>query len=466
MSGGPADGVSSYVLSARELADVELAALGLLPGGHLLGGPFEPTTAPGAVPADALDRSGIRMFLTPQTAERACQDGGLSLTDDELTPVARLRAPRALATSPQGWQVGGHLELLRRRESGTERDLALGPGDLTGPAPSVLLVAARPPVAADHAGIGAQGLAGARVLALVPDRAEDCRNVPPSTMVTLVTDLVARLDGDPASLVRVAPLAWRGPDSDDRLVAMLAAHLGVDRVLTIGVGRPTPAETQWDETLAQLQAGGSAPIDTLDPADEAHLRRWLPSRPERGLVVLFTGLSGSGKSTLARGLADHLRRRTERSVTLLDGDVVRQMLSSELGFDRRSRDLNVRRIGYVASEIARHGGVAICAPIAPYAQTRAAVRAMAQATGGFVLVHVNTPLAECERRDLKGLYAKARAGLIAEFTGVSDPYEEPTDADLRIDTSAIPPDQALDRVVRYLEDAGWLRRRGSATGPG
>ena len=143
-------------------------------------------------------------------------------------------------------------------------------------------------------------------------------------------------------------------------------------------------------------------------------------------------------------------------MTLLDGDVVRSMLSSELDFSRAHRDLNVRRIGYVAAEITRHGGIALCAPIAPYAPTRAAVRAMVEEFGGFLLVHVSTPLEVCEARDRKGLYAKARAGLLAEFTGVSDPYEDPTDADLTIDTAKTALDDAVEQVLAAATTRGWL----------
>jgi sulfate adenylyltransferase len=171
-------------------------------------------------------------------------------------------------------------------------------------------------------------------------------------------------------------------------------------------------------------------------------------------MVLFTGLSGSGKSTLARDLAAHVLERTPRTVSLLDGDDVRRLLSSGLGFDHAARDLNVRRIGFVGSEIARHGGLAVCAPIAPYAESRAAVRAMVEPVGDFVLVHVSTSLAECERRDLKGLYARARAGLISEFTGISDPYDVPTDADLVVDTAAMSREEALNRVLDLLHERG------------
>ena len=174
---------------------------------------------------------------------------------------------------------------------------------------------------------------------------------------------------------------------------------------------------------------------------------------------MFTGLSGSGKSTVARGVAAWLHAHTDRSVTLLDGDVVRQTLSSGLGFDRAGRVANVRRIGYVAAEVTRHGGVAICAPIAPYADTRAEVRHMVEAVGDFLLIHVNTPIEECERRDLKGLYARARAGTLPEFTGVSDPYDEPDDAVARIDTSVLDEADAVAAVVSVLRAGGWLEGR-------
>ena len=173
-------------------------------------------------------------------------------------------------------------------------------------------------------------------------------------------------------------------------------------------------------------------------------------------MLFLTGLSGSGKSTIARDLRDALAERADRRVSLLDGDLVRQMLSAGLTFSRADRDLNVLRIGYVAAEIARHGGIAICAPIAPYAATRARVREMVSETGDFLLIHVATPVEVCEARDRKGLYAKARAGLIDHFTGVSDPYEEPADADLVIDTSALSRPEATAAVLGLLTSGGWL----------
>ncbi|MBP2707203.1 adenylyl-sulfate kinase [Microbispora sp. RL4-1S] len=185
----------------------------------------------------------------------------------------------------------------------------------------------------------------------------------------------------------------------------------------------------------------------------------IPGPPHRrGLVVFFTGLSGSGKSTIARGLRDALLERGGRTVTYLDGDVVRRLLSAGLTFSRADRDLNIRRIGFVAAEVARHGGLAICAPIAPYAATREEVRAMVEEVGAdFLLVHVATPLEECERRDRKGLYAQARAGLLPEFTGISDPYEEPDDAELVVDTTGMTVERSVGAVLGLLTSGGWVR---------
>jgi len=179
----------------------------------------------------------------------------------------------------------------------------------------------------------------------------------------------------------------------------------------------------------------------------------MPTR--RGLIVFFTGLPGAGKSTLARAL-HHRLTELGRTVTLLDGDEVRALVSSGLGYSRAHRDLNVLRIGYVAAEIARHGGISICAQIAPYAAARAEVRRRGSAVGDFLLVHVATPIEVCERRDPKGHYAKARAGLLPAFTGVSDPYEPPQDADLSIDTQNCTPQDAVQTIVARLRRDGRL----------
>jgi sulfate adenylyltransferase len=231
---------------------------------------------------------------------------------------------------------------------------------------------------------------------------------------------------------------------------------------SVEVWRPT-ARIEPDhvraETLdldAMHDRGDPIPEWFTFPAVARELRAARPPRSERGVTVFFTGLSGSGKSTIARGLADALIERGGRTVTLLDGDVVRRLLSAGLTFSKADRDLNIRRIGYVAAEVTRHGGLAICAPIAPYAATRGEVRRMVSAVGDFVLVYVATPLAECERRDRKGLYAKARAGLIPEFTGISDPYQPPEDADLVLDTSGMEPADAVAAVLDLLVTGGWV----------
>ncbi len=211
------------------------------------------------------------------------------------------------------------------------------------------------------------------------------------------------------------------------------------------------------EFLQRLRRGQKIPDWYSFPEVIAELQKACPPPEKQGFTVFFTGLSGAGKSTLARALAARLMEIGSRPVTLLDGDIVRRHLSSELGFSREHRDINVRRIGFVASEITKNRGVAICAPIAPYRQTRRDVRAMIEAVGGFVEVHVATPIETCEARDRKGLYAKARAGLIPEFTGVSDPYEAPERAELALDTSALAVDEAVQRILLKLEHEGYLR---------
>ena len=180
------------------------------------------------------------------------------------------------------------------------------------------------------------------------------------------------------------------------------------------------------------------------------LRRRYPKLHNQGLTVFFTGLSGAGKSTLANALIYKLMEMEDRPITLLDGDIVRQNLSSELGFSKEDRDIHVKRIGYVASEITKHGGVAICAPIAPYSNTRKTVRNMIDGVGSFVEIHVSTPLSVCEERDVKGLYKRARAGKILDFTGVSDPYEEPQNPEITIDTSDISVEESSAIIIDKL----------------
>ena len=215
------------------------------------------------------------------------------------------------------------------------------------------------------------------------------------------------------------------------------------------------------EFRRRLQEGLEIPEWFSDPEVVAELRRAHPPRHRQGFTVFFTGLSGSGKSTIANALMVKLLEQGGRAVTLLDGDIVRKHLSSELGFSREHRNINILRIGFVASEITKNGGIAICAPIAPYAATRREVREMIAPLGGFIEVHVATPLETCEGRDRKGLYAKARAGILKEFTGISDPYEAPEHAELTLDTRDCTPGEAAQTVLLKLESLGYIRGRDS-----
>jgi len=211
------------------------------------------------------------------------------------------------------------------------------------------------------------------------------------------------------------------------------------------------------ELRRRLAEGLDIPEWFSFPDVVAELRRTHPPRHKQGFTVFFTGLSGSGKSTIANALMVKLMETGGRPISLLDGDIVRKNLSSELGFSKEHRDLNIQRIGYVASEITKNGGIAICAPIAPYTSTRRIVRDMISPLGGFIEIHVAASLEVCEQRDRKGLYAKARAGIIKEFTGISDPYEDPQKAEMVIDTENISPDLAAHRIIVKLESMGFVR---------
>ena len=228
-----------------------------------------------------------------------------------------------------------------------------------------------------------------------------------------------------------------------------------------------PTDELNDGVLARrLSHGEEIPSWFTFPEVLNALREVYPPRHRMGITLFFTGLSGSGKSTLARIMYGKFVEDGKRPATLLDGDVVRRNLSSELGFSKQHRDLNVRRIGFVASEITKNGGVAICAPIAPYESTRRAVRELIEEYGAMIEIHVATPLEVCEQRDRKGLYAKARKGVIPEFTGISDPYEVPEHPQLRIDTSDRSPMEAAQAIFLYLLREGYLDSSGDQVGAG
>ncbi len=218
----------------------------------------------------------------------------------------------------------------------------------------------------------------------------------------------------------------------------------------------TPLRISGTEFRHRLRTDQPIPSWFSYPEIIEELRQSYPAKDKQGFTLFFTGLSGSGKSTIANALLIRLRELTHRTITLLDGDIVRTHLSSELGFSKEHRDLNIQRIGYVASEITKHRGIAICAPIAPYASTRARVKELIQPSGGFIEIHVSTSLAICESRDPKGLYKKARAGDIKQFTGIDDPYENPVDADLVLDTEKLTVENSVNTIMQFLADSGYL----------
>lgn len=406
------------------------------------------------------------------------------LQDPEGVPLAVLKVGEEWQDpTTREWRLAGPLEALRAPAHGPFHRLRRRPDELDAFEGAVLAVATREPLHRKQLGQLRQVAErlGAKVLVLpLLGGGHD------ESLVRALLGVRRELP-DGAQIIPV-PLPARGDRERDILLrahvaaAYGATHLLADREAEgtavplvvpepwaydadVEVWRPV-ARIEPDHVQAELtperlnellDAGEPVPDWFTPPAVAAELALARPPKRSRGITVLFTGLSGSGKSTVARGLADALVERGGRTVTLLDGDVVRRMLSAGLTFSRADRDLNIRRIGFVAAEITRHGGTAICAPIAPYAATRAEVRRMVSAVGDFILVHVATPLEECERRDRKGLYAKARAGQIPEFTGISDPYEEPEDADLTLDTSRLTPDEAVAQVLDLLVGGGWVR---------
>jgi sulfate adenylyltransferase len=273
------------------------------------------------------------------------------------------------------------------------------------------------------------------------------------------------------------PGGFYGKYQAQEYVAGLQDELGI-RIVSLPEHRYAPArrgflpdaeiQAEGLEGLAITQAqlkemllqGREVPDWFSYPEVLEKLARVFPPRSRQGFTLFFTGLSGSGKSTLANIVFAKLIEAGGRPVSLLDGDIVRQNLSSELGFSKAHRDINIRRIGFVASEITKNGGVAICAPIAPYRETRRAVRELIEQHGAFIEIHVSTSLEVCESRDRKGLYAKARKGIIPEFTGISDPYEVPESPELRIDTGELGPAEAAQDILLYLFKEGYLDDEG------
>jgi sulfate adenylyltransferase len=508
-TGAPADltEAPSLPLDDAQLGDLEL----------LLSGGFAPLTGfMNAADATAVVERGTLADGTPwpipvtlDVSEDAvpADAGRAVLTDPEGTPLAMLDIAERSEPPAAGTgliRLAGPVTGLREPEHGPFRRLMLRPADARaalGDGP-VLAYVSRGPVHGRQIGqlrhVAGQLKARLLLLPLITGPAEVVTR--PEALIRAVLAAAANLPPGtlviPVPLAARGPLAGTGPDRELSAYGLVAAAFGASHLMideaqaalgagtTDGPGMAIPVVRAGDwayDPLAEvwrplalieagteradlsagelgdlLDAGAEIPAWFTPPAVARELRRTRPPRSERGFVLFLTGLSGSGKSTIARNLADALAERGDRKVTLLDGDLVRQLLSAGLTFSRADRDLNIARIGFVAAEVARHGGIAICSPVAPFAEARAQARKMVSEVGDFLLIHVATPLEVCEARDRKGLYAKARAGIIGQFTGISDPYEEPQDADLVIDTSTMTREQATEAVLRLLTSGGWL----------
>ncbi len=423
MTSVPSAPVPQHCPSPRELDDLELIA----------GGALRPAGFEGP---DGL----VTLSLPEDVATAAFAAGAVELVDPEGLPLARVEVT---STYDAGDRTGisGAVTALSHHEFGPFRRLYLSP-------------------AAVHEAYGVRTL-----------------TVPVAgPLTTTDLDLVqVQAAGRPVLLLALAGAGTpRGLSAPGLIRATLAAAALLEDASVVAVPLAARGDEEADHELRRRVVEAYAPGEVfaapgtgdLPDAVAAVVDRDRPGPGEQGLVLFFTGLSGSGKSTLARALHDRILERGERTVTSLDGDVVRRNLSAGLTFSKQDRETNIRRIGWVAAEISRHRGVALCSPIAPFDATRRQVRAMTEDAGGaFVLIHVATPLEECERRDRKGLYAKARRGEIPEFTGISSPYEEPQDATVRVDTTGRTIEDALGDVVEVLETQGWLRLRLATAGP-
>jgi sulfate adenylyltransferase len=397
----PLPEIPQHCPSPRELDDLEL----------LVNGGLSPRTGYDAV-------GPVTLALPDEVAVASRAAGAVELVDPEGLPLARVAND-------------GTVTSLAPHEVGAFRRLHLSPEQVHAAYAGALSVPVAGPLTGDDLARIGDRREGRTVLLLALTGAGTPQGV---TAVGLLRASLAAADllGD-AHVVAV-PLASHGDPGADHL-------LGQQVVATYAPG----------DVLA-VTGSGDLPDEIADLVAQDQ-----PGPDEQGLVIFFTGLSGSGKSTLARALHDLLLEDGRRTVTSLDGDVVRRNLSAGLTFSKADRETNIRRIGWVAAEISRHRGIAICSPIAPFDETRQEVRSYVEEAGGaFFLVHVATPLEECERRDKKGLYAKARRGEIPEFTGISSPYDEPLDAAVRVDTTGRSIEDALGDVLDALADADHL----------
>jgi sulfate adenylyltransferase len=499
----------SWDLLPRQLCDLELLLTGGFAPltGFMTRADYDPVCRTMQLASGAAWPLPITLDLPSELAGRLPTGSVLALRDVEGVLLAALHVDDAWAADPDGearllgttgsgpgrpirhpMYVGGRLEGVQLPRHYDYRDLRRTPAETRAEiqARGWTRVAALQPEWVLHRGdVEASRVAAAACGAqaiVVQALAEGGAPADPrhhTWIRSLKTAL--RAYPDDSALLTIVPFARQGAGGrEQQLRAIVArnygcAHLLVDDEAPASDGagatvvpitrqghEPGDAPLDQDGVRAAIEAGRLLPDAFTFPEVAAELTALHRPRERQGFTVFFTGLSGSGKSTIANILlVNLLEMGGRRRVTLLDGDLVRQHLSSELGFSKAHRDLNVRRIGYVASEITKSGGIAICAPIAPYDAPRRDVRQMISPLGGFVLVHVATPLATCEQRDRKGLYAKARAGLLPQFTGVSDPYETPADAEITIDTRGLSATDAAGAILRYLRDHRYLPTPGT-----
>ena len=419
MSSAP---VPQHCPTPVELDDLELLTSGALGDGYVFNQPGSPVT----------------LVLPETVAAQARAVGAVELVDPEGLPLARVAWP------------GGAVDPLAHAQFGPFRDLMLAPATYRAQHAGRTVVPVSEPLT--QAQLDELSDAGPlTLLALIGT------GTPSLSPVGLVRATQAAAHLLPDAVVVTVPLANHGdPDADHTLRTQVVETFAAGDPVRL-LDWPAVETVPVVEEVAQQPSRDPGSPHRYPPEIAQIIDHDRPPPHRQGLVLFFTGLSGSGKSTLARALVDLLLERGERTVTSLDGDVVRRNLSAGLTFSKEDRETNIRRIGWVAAEISRHGGVAVVSPIAPFDETRQQVRAMVDdARGAFFLVHVATPLEECERRDRKGLYAKARAGEIPEFTGISSPYEEPEDADVRVDTTGRSITDALHDVLVALRDAGYV----------
>lgn len=441
-------GAAQLVLTPADVDSVEL----------LLGGFSTPQRVGMALKEEALARTDGTSRV-PVAADGLPHGGSersrwVELLDAENTPIAsvlvaseaidgahevtRIEPRRSLAT------IAGLVADTRLRDARHAAELASG-GRL------VVIVESLPTradLAEVSATMGPPQVASGPPLWVVPVGRGTARHREQRAIVRAVQRLISA--GQLSGTIMTMPYPDTSSDqlltvrSDDPFAPQeVLRQLGATNVVTIGTlaSNADPLRSALhraypEAVVSELLGAGGTPVAHRTP----------------GYVVMFTGLSGSGKSTVAKAFAQRIEDRLQSRVAVIDGDEMRQVVSAGLGFDRASRDLNIARLGYIAAMVAQTGGISVMAPIAPFAAARADVRRRVEAVGAFMLVHVATPLAVCEARDRKGLYAKARAGLIPDFTGISSPYEAPEDADVMIDTTELSIDDAVDPVYAAFEE--------------